>query len=97
MKGPFARTNITNRYRSVIGSKATIMSWQGDLIEFALKYDPQPFHADPDASKESPHGGLIAGGFHVLALGIRLLYETGCLISANFAGLGPMSCGFSSR
>jgi acyl dehydratase len=46
-----------------------------DIIEFATKYDPQPFHVDPVAAAESPYGGLIASGWHTCALFMRLLYD----------------------
>ena len=39
-----------------------------DIINFALRYDPQPFHIDPDAAKASPFGGLIASGTQILPL-----------------------------
>ncbi|MGY0694212.1 MaoC/PaaZ C-terminal domain-containing protein [Virgibacillus sp. FSP13] len=39
-----------------------------DIIEFANKYDPQYFHIDRNAAKESPFGSLIASGFHTLAV-----------------------------
>jgi len=31
-----------------------------DIIEFAKRFDPQPFHTDENAAKESMFGGLIA-------------------------------------
>lgn len=48
---------------------------QDDIIEFATKYDPQPFHVDPVAAVETPYGGLIASGWHTCALFMRLLYD----------------------
>ena len=47
------------------------------IIDFALTYDPQRFHINVDAARESPYGGLIASGFHTLALGFRMLYDAG--------------------
>jgi acyl dehydratase len=47
------------------------------IIDFALKYDPQRFHINVDAARESPFGGLIASGFHTLALGFRMFYDAG--------------------
>ena len=41
---------------------------EADIVAFAEKYDPQPFHVDPAAAKESPYGGLIASGWHTTAL-----------------------------
>jgi acyl dehydratase len=39
-----------------------------EIIEFARKYDPQPFHVDPEAGKQTMYGGLIASGWHTAAL-----------------------------
>lgn len=47
------------------------------IIDFALKYDPQRFHTDVEAAKESPYGGLISSGFQTLALGFRMFFNTG--------------------
>jgi acyl dehydratase len=38
-----------------------------EIVDFARRYDPQPFHVDPAAAKESPYRGLIASGFHTAA------------------------------
>lgn len=61
---------------------------EADIIGFALKYDPQPFHVDMEGAKATPYGGLIASGFHTLAIGFRVLYATGWLTSANLGGIG---------
>ena len=39
-----------------------------ELLEFATRYDPQYFHADPVAAKESIFGGIIASGIHSAAI-----------------------------
>ena len=39
-----------------------------ELIEFALRYDPQPLHIDPEADKTGPYKGLIASGWLTCAL-----------------------------
>src|SRR6185437_16239920 len=41
------------------------------IMDFALTYDPQPFHIDVEAARASNYGGLIASGFHTLVLGFR--------------------------
>jgi acyl dehydratase len=46
-----------------------------EILEFACKYDPQPFHTDEEAAKESIYGGLIASGWHTCSMMMRLLYE----------------------
>lgn len=38
-----------------------------DIIRFAGKYDPQPFHLDAEAAKNSLFGGLCASGWHTCA------------------------------
>lgn len=43
------------------------------IIRFAEQYDPQPFHLDHDAARESLFGGLAASGWHTLSLANRLL------------------------
>lgn len=67
---------------------AGITFTEGEIIDFALRYDPQPFHIDVEAAKASPFGGLIASGFQTLALAFRLFYQTGVLTSANLGGPG---------
>jgi acyl dehydratase len=48
---------------------------QEEIIEFAGKYDPQPFHTDPEAAKSSVFGGLIASGWHTAAAMMRMLVD----------------------
>jgi acyl dehydratase len=58
------------------------------IVDFAFAYDPQPFHIDADAAKRSHFGGLIASGFHTLAVTFRLLYQGGFLREASLGGPG---------
>lgn len=44
-----------------------------NIVAFAKLYDPQEFHIDEDAAKASPYGGLIASGWHVAAVWMRLM------------------------
>jgi acyl dehydratase len=46
-----------------------------ELVAFARQYDPQYFHADPDAARGSVFGELIASGIHTMALWRRLDHE----------------------
>ncbi|MBB3950406.1 MaoC family dehydratase [Aureimonas jatrophae] len=43
-----------------------------DIVEFARRYDPQPFHLDAEAAKRSVLGGLCASGWHTAAVFMRL-------------------------
>ena len=47
-----------------------------EIIAFARKYDPQPFHTDPEAAKQTAFGGLVASGWHTAAIFMGLLAET---------------------
>lgn len=44
-----------------------------EIVEFASKYDPQPFHTDAEAAEASFFGGLIASGWHTCAMVMELL------------------------
>jgi len=46
-----------------------------EIVEFATKYDPQSFHVDAEAAKESFFGGLIASGWQTASLAMRLLVD----------------------
>jgi acyl dehydratase len=47
-----------------------------EIVEFARRWDPQPFHVDPEAAKESVFGGLIASGWHTGAMWMRLYVDS---------------------
>jgi acyl dehydratase len=46
-----------------------------EMVAFAKRFDPQVFHADPEAAKQTPFGGLIASGWHTAGLMMRLYVE----------------------
>jgi acyl dehydratase len=46
-----------------------------EIIEFASRYDPQPFHLDEAAARETIFGGLIASGWMTCGVLMRLLVE----------------------
>lgn len=48
---------------------------EAEIIEFARRYDPQVFHIDPEAAKNTMYGGLIASGWHTAGLMMRLLVD----------------------
>ena len=50
---------------------------QVEIIRFAKKYDPQVFHVDPEAAKQSVFGGLIASGWHTVAVWMKLAVRSG--------------------
>jgi acyl dehydratase len=44
-----------------------------EIIDFARRFDAQPFHVDPEAARQSMYGGLIASGWHTGSLFMGLL------------------------
>lgn len=41
-----------------------VTATEEEIVEFASRFDPQPFHLDAEAGRQSPFGGLIASGWH---------------------------------
>jgi len=61
---------------------------QADIMAFAKKFDPQPFHTDPEAAARGPYGGLIASGWHTAAVVMRLLVDNYLSAEASLGGPG---------
>jgi acyl dehydratase len=62
-----------------LGEKITIGSYtftEENIIAFARKYDPQPFHLDKEAAARSPYGGLIASGWHTAVVWMKRMIAT---------------------
>ena len=53
----------------------SVIVTEAEIIAFAKQFDPQYFHVDPVAAKNSAFGGLIASGFHTLNLSMRLFFD----------------------
>ena len=56
-----------------------------EILEFATEYDPLPFHTDEEAALASMAGGLIASGWHVCSMQMRMIYD-GLLYNAASMG-----------
>lgn len=48
---------------------------EDEIIDFATKYDPQPFHVDKAAAEKSMYGGIIASGWHTCGMIMRLMVD----------------------
>ena len=48
---------------------------ESDIKRFAAEFDPQPFHLDNEAAKQTLFKGLAASGWHTAALAMRLAVE----------------------
>lgn len=59
-----------------------------EMVAYARANDPQPFHVDPAAAARGPFGGLIASGWQVAALSMRLFLEAGGHGDTPIVGIG---------
>ncbi len=57
-----------------------------EVIEFATKYDPQPFHLSDEAAAETHFGRIAASGWHTTAMMMRMLVQN--ISDIQQAGLG---------
>jgi acyl dehydratase len=65
---------------------------EADIVRFAREYDPQVYHTDAEAARNSPFGGLIASGWQTCGVTMRLmcdgyLLETSCVGSPGLEEL----------
>jgi acyl dehydratase len=49
---------------------------EDEIVAFAREWDPQPFHVDPEAAKDSVFGGLIASGWQTGAIWMRMYVDS---------------------
>jgi len=61
---------------------------EAEIKAFASQFDPQPFHLDENAAKDSLFSGLVASGWHTAAMTMRLLVETGLPLAGGLIGAG---------
>jgi acyl dehydratase len=59
-----------------------------EIKEFAASYDPQPFHLDETAAKETSFAGLAASGWHTAALTMRLIVGSEFRPAGGILGFG---------
>jgi acyl dehydratase len=57
-----------------------------EVLEFAQKYDPQPFHLSDEEAAKTHFGRLAASGWHTCAMMMRMLVEN--MSAIQQAGLG---------
>ncbi len=57
-----------------------------EVIEFASKYDPQPFHLSDEAAAQTHFGRLSASGWHTCAMVMRMMVDN--IAERKQAGLG---------
>ena len=59
-----------------------------EIFTFAREYDPQPFHLDEAAARQSPFAGLAASGWHTAAMSMRLIVDGEFKPAGGILGVG---------
>ena len=77
--------NIGDRFTS----QTDFILNEEDIIEFASKFDPQPYHLDSVAAKTSIFGGLCASGWQISALTLKMISD--CFYRKKIAIMGLAS------
>lgn len=73
------------------GATFDLGSWSilaEDIIEFATRWDPLPFHVNAEHAKAGHFGGLVASGVHTFAVFQRLQVDALLSRTAVYAGYG---------
>ncbi|WP_333829996.1 MaoC family dehydratase [Pararhodobacter sp.] len=68
-------------------SREVVLS-EEDIIRYARENDPQPIHTDPVAAAQGRFGTVIASGWQLAALSMRLFIEAGGYGDTPVIGLG---------
>lgn len=72
-----------------VGSERTFGTYhvtREEVLEFAHKYDPQPFHLSDEAAATTHFGRIAASGWHTAAMTMRVIVDA--LTREPQAGLG---------
>lgn len=49
---------------------------EAEILDYARRWDPQPFHLDDAAARGTLFGGLAASGWHTAGMTMRLIVES---------------------
>lgn len=71
-----------------VWQSGSIVIGEEEMIAYAKANDPQPIHVDPITAKNGPFGGIIASGWQIAALSMRLFVEAGGHGDAPIVGIG---------
>ena len=72
----------------VFKSSGRVRVEKDDIVAFARKFDPQPFHLDEEAARHSIFGRLVASGWHTAAITMSLIAAADYRAAGGTIGLG---------
>ncbi len=61
---------------------------EAGIIDYAMRYDPQPIHIDRIAAADSIYGGIIASGWHVGGVAFRMFIQAGIIAGGSMGSPG---------
>lgn len=61
---------------------------EGQIMDFAWQWDPQPFHIDAEAAEASHFGGIIGSGFQTLVVSFRLWFQENIINTCSMGSPG---------
>ena len=61
---------------------------EANIVDFGLRYDPQPLHIDKIAAEQGFYGGLIASGWQIAALAFRMFWQSGFIYGGSLGSPG---------
>jgi acyl dehydratase len=69
-------------------TSATHVVDEAQIKAYAGQFDPQPFHLDDAAARDTLFGGLAASGWHTASITMRLMVESGLPLAGGIIGAG---------
>ncbi|MGG5808614.1 MaoC/PaaZ C-terminal domain-containing protein [Falsiroseomonas sp. CW058] len=57
-----------------------------EVLDFAARYDAQPFHLDEEAARDSVFGELVASGLHTLSAAFGHMVRSGLIARVSMGG-----------
>jgi acyl dehydratase len=67
---------------------ASVQITADEIKQFAARFDPQPFHLDDEAARQTIFKGLAASGWHTAAIAMSLVVQTRPFGRHPLIGLG---------
>ncbi len=61
---------------------------EANIVDYGLRYDPQPIHIDKVAAEAGFYRGLIASGWQVGSLAFRMVWQSGFLYGGSIGSPG---------
>src|SRR5262245_15682871 len=58
-----------------------------EIMEMGRRWDPQPFHTDPEAAAASPFGGLVASTVHLIGIITKIGMEADPVAAVSNLGM----------